>query len=293
MKTFATVTYEDLEPGIVRIRMNRPEVRNAQDLQMTYDLNAALDTAAQDDGVHVIILGGAGPHFSSGHDIKAFRSDQVNSRLGKDFPVVSTWGGFSESGAHYRFAREQEIYLQMVRRWRDLPKPTIAAVQGKCVTGGIMIAWACDLIVASEDATFHDFTVTMGVCGVEWFMHPWELGARKAKEFLLTADAWSAAEGHRLGMVNHVVPREQLDETALALARKIASKPLFAVKMTKQAINRSLDIAGQQNAADQAFALHQLCHAHTLQQGGEIIDTSTLSEKVRDKGKDAAARGMA
>lgn len=284
MKQFATVLYEDLEPGIVRIRMNRPEVRNAQDLQMTYDLNAALDAAAQDDAVRVIILGATGPHFSSGHDVGAYRSDQGQSRLGKDFPVVSTWGGFSEPGAHYRFAREQEIYLQMLRRWRDLPKPTIAQVQGKCLTGGVMIAWACDLIVASDDAVFHDFTVAMGVCGVEWLMHPWELGARKAKEFLFTADAWSAAEAHRLGMVNHVVARAQLEQTTLELARKIASKPSFALKMTKQAVNRSLDISGQQNATDQAFALHQLCHAHNLQQCGDIMDTSSMNQKVRGKG---------
>ncbi len=291
MKEFATVLYEDLEPGIVRIRMNRPEVRNAQDLQMTYDLNAALDTAAQDDAVHVIILGATGPHFSAGHDVQAFRADQIQSRLGKDFPVVSTWGGFSEPGAHYRFAREQEIYLQMVRRWRNLPKPTIAEVHGKCLTGGIMIAWACDLIVASEDAVFHDFTVAMGVCGVEWLMHPWELGPRKAKEFLMTADAWSAAEAHRLGMVNHVVPRTQLNDKALELARKIASKPLFAVKMTKEAINRSLDIAGQQNAADQAFGLHQLCHAHSLQQSGDILNASGMDAKVRDKGNADSSAG--
>jgi enoyl-CoA hydratase len=265
--------------------MNRPEVRNAQDLQMTYDLNAALDVAAQDDSVHAIILGATGPHFSSGHDVQAFRNDQGNSRLGKDFPVVSTWGGFSESGAHYRIAREQEIYLQMVRRWRNLPKPTIAEVQGKCLTGGIMIAWACDLIVASEDAVFHDFTVAMGVSGIEWLMHPWELGARKAKEFLMTADAWSAAEAYRLGMVNHVVPRAQLQDMALGLARKIAAKPLFALKMTKEAINRSMDIAGQQNATDQAFALHQLCHAHNLQQFGQIVDPAGMNAKVRDKGQ--------
>lgn len=285
MKQFATVLYDDVEPGIVRIRMNRPEVRNAQDLQMTYDLNAALDVAAQDDSVRVIILGATGPHFSSGHDVQAFRDDQRISRLGKDFPVVSTWGGFSEPNAHYRFAREQEIYLQMVRRWRNLPKPTIAEVQGKCMTGGIMIAWACDLIVASDDAVFHDFTVAMGVCGIEWLMHPWELGPRKAKEFLMTADAWGAPEAYRLGMVNHVVPRDELPGLTLGLARKIAAKPLFALKMTKEAINRSLDIAGQQNATDQAFGLHQLCHAHNLQEFGQIIDTSSMNAKVRDKGQ--------
>jgi len=132
---------------------------------------------------------------------------------------------------------------------------------------------------------FHDFTVAMGVCGLEWLMHPWELGPRKAKEFLMTADAWGAVEAHRLGMVNHVVPRAELQDMTLGLARKIAAKPMFALRMTKEAINRSLDIAGQQNAADQAFALHQLCHAHNLQEFGQIIDSSSMNAKVRDKGQ--------
>ena len=83
-----------------------------------------------------------------------------------------------------------------------------------------MLAWACDLIVASDDAEFCDPVVTMGVCGVEWFVHPWELGPRKAKELLFTADVWSAEEAHRLGMVNHVVPRQELSSFVMALARK-------------------------------------------------------------------------
>jgi len=111
---------------------------------------------------------------------------------------VGHWGGFTEPNAHGRFAREQEIYLQITRRWRNLAKPTIAEVHGKCIAGGLMLAWACDLIVASDDAEFCDPVVTMGVCGVEWFVHPWELGPRKAKELLFTADVWSAAEAHRL-----------------------------------------------------------------------------------------------
>ena len=183
--------------------MNRPEARNAQNLQMTYDLNAAFDQAVQDDAVKVIILAGNGPHFSSGHDLRP----GAKNTAGVDFPPVGNWGGFAEPNAHGRFAREQEIYLQITRRWRNLAKPTIAEVHGKCIAGGLMLAWACDLIVASDDAEFCDPVVTMGVCGVEWFVHPWELGPRKAKELLFTADVWSAEEAHRLGMVNHVVPR--------------------------------------------------------------------------------------
>ena len=200
---FETIIVERPEPAIARIVMNRPEARNAQNLQMTYDLNAAFDAAVQDDAVKVIILAGSGPHFSAGHDLRPGGKNAA----GVDFPPVGNWGGFAEPNAHGRFAREQEIYLQITRRWRNLAKPTIAEVHGKCIAGGLMLAWACDMIVASDDAEFCDPVVTMGVCGVEWFVHPWELGPRKAKEFLFTADIWSAAEAHRLGMVNHVVPR--------------------------------------------------------------------------------------
>jgi enoyl-CoA hydratase len=157
--------------------MNRPEARNAQNLQMTYDLNAAFDAAVQDDPVKVIILAGNGPHFSAGHDLRP----GARNAAGVDFPALGHWGGFNEPNAHGRFAREQEIYLQITRRWRNLAKPMIAEVHGKCIAGGLMLAWACDLIVASVDAEFCDPVVTMGVCGVEWFVHPWELGPRKAK----------------------------------------------------------------------------------------------------------------
>ena len=189
MTAYETIIVERPDPRIARIVMNRPEARNAQNLQMTYDLNAAFDQAVQDDAVKVIILAGNGPHFSAGHDLRP----GAKNAAGVDFPPVGNWGGFAEPNAHGRFAREQEIYLQITRRWRNLAKPMIAEVHGKCIAGGLMLAWACDLIVASSDAEFCDPVVTMGVCGVEWFVHPWELGPRKAKEFLFTADVWSAA----------------------------------------------------------------------------------------------------
>jgi enoyl-CoA hydratase len=198
-----------------------------------------------------------------------------------DFPPVGNWGGFAEPNAHGRFAREQEIYLQITRRWRNLAKPTIAEVHGKCIAGGLMLAWACDLIVASDDAEFCDPVVAMGVCGVEWFVHPWELGPRKAKEMLFTSDVWSAAEAHRLGMVNHVVPRPELSSFIMALAQKIAAKPSFALKLTKEAVNRSVDVMGQPAAIEQAFALHQLCHAHNLQEFGMVVDPAGLHPSVR------------
>jgi enoyl-CoA hydratase len=122
----------------------------------------------------------------------------------KEWTPIGTWGGFGLDGNEGRYAREQEIYLQVTRRWRNFPKPTIAQVQGKCIAGGLMLAWACDLIVASDDAQFCDPVVTMGVCGVEWFAHPWELGPRKAKELLFTADTCERGGSTR---VRHGQPR--------------------------------------------------------------------------------------
>jgi enoyl-CoA hydratase len=279
MTTFETVLYATPAPGIARVTMNRPDARNAQNLQMTYDLDAAFDRALRDDAVKVIILAGADPHFSAGHDLRP----GARNKAGVDFPPIGSWGGFEEPGAHGRFAREQEIYLQITRRWRNLAKPTIAAVQGRCIAGGLMLAWACDLIVASDDAQFCDPVVTMGVCGVEWFVHPWELGPRKAKELLFTADTWSAQEAHRLGMVNHVVPRTDLEKFTLELAARIASKPSFALKLTKEAVNGALDAMGQQTAINLAFGLHHLCHAHNQQQFGMVVDPSGLHPSVRKK----------
>ena len=251
MPTFDTILYEEPAPGVARLVQNRPQARNAQDLQLTYDLNAAFDHAAQDDNVKVIILAGSDPHFSAGHDLRG-----GSGKTHADFPVVGTWGGFTLQGAEGMMANEEEIYIGMCRRWRNIPKPTIAEVQGKCIAGGLMLAWICDLIVASDDAAFQDPVVQMGVCGVEYFAHPWELGARKAKEMLFTSDWVSAEEAHRLGMVNHVVPRAELSAFTLELANKIASKPSFALKLTKEAVNQSLEAQGQWQAMLSVFNLH-------------------------------------
>jgi enoyl-CoA hydratase len=277
--SYATLLYQKPAPGVARIVMNRPDARNAQNLKMTYDLDAAFSRAVAEDDVKAIILAGADPHFSAGHDLR----DKTQKELGKDFPVVSTWGQFSAPGAEGRYAREQEIYLQNTRRWRNLSKPTIAEVQGRCIAGGLMLAWACDLIVASEDAQFCDPVVTMGVCGVEWFVHPWELGPRKAKELLWTAESWSADEARLFGMVNHVVRRDDLSRFTLALAEKIASRPSFAVKTVKEAVNQTLDIMGQNSAIQQAFGLHHLCHAHNMMQFGMVVDPSGLHPSVTKK----------
>ena len=145
-----------------------------------------------------------------------------------------------------------------------------------------MLAWVCDLIIASDDASFVDPVVAMGVCGVEYFNHPYELGIRKAKEFLFTADVWSAQEAHRLGMVNHVVPRAELEPFTLAMANRIAEKPAFALKMTKQAVNVAQNNMGQQTTMDTTLALHHMCHAHNSEMEARAVRREGVPEKFRD-----------
>lgn len=280
-----TILYETPAPAIARIVLNRPDMRNAQDTQLLYELNAAFDRAAQDDTIKVVILSGAGPHFSAGHDL---RESDRHERM-KDFATVGTWCGFGCAGAEAQMAREKEIYIGFSERWRNMPKPTIAQVHGKCIAGGLMLAWPCDLIVASDDALFQDNTVAMGVGGVEYFGHPWELGPRKAKELLFTSDWLTAADAHRLGMVNHVVAAADLEGFTLDLAKRIASKPLFSLKLAKEAVNAAEDAQGRISAMQTAFALHQLAHSHNMQVHGRAIDPAGISPAVtRSSNKTAA-----
>ncbi len=265
---FQNIVYETPAPKVARIVLNRPQSRNAQDTRLLYELNDAFNLAAKDDDISVIILAANGPHFSSGHDLR--EANPVGSL--SEFETVGTWCGFGCAGAEGWMAREKELYQGLSERWRNIPKPTIAEVQGKCIAGGLMLIWPCDLIVASDDATFADNTVTMGMTGVEYFGHPWELGPRKAKEMLFTADFLSAAEARSLGMVNQVVPAGQLTGYTLELATRIAQKPLFALKLAKEAVNAAEDAQGRISAMQTAFAIHQLSHSHNMQVHGMPID---------------------
>lgn len=274
------ILFEEPAPGVARLVLNRPEARNAQSYELIHLLSEAFDRAAHDDQIKVIILAAAGPDFSSGHDLRELRTLQDDKPYEK-YPATSSWGGFGEPGAAGLFAREQELYLQMTKRWRNLPKPTIAQVHGKCIAGGLMLAWACDLIIASEDAQFSDPVVQWGVCGVEWFAHPWELGPRKAKELLYTADSWSAQEAREFGMVNHVVSKDSLSTFTLELAKRISAKPAFGLRMTKEAVNRSMDIMGQTNAIESVFALHHVCHSFARDAGMSVA--SRPADKLLSK----------
>lgn len=263
--SWSQVRLENPAEGVARIVLARSEARNAQGLRMTYELNAAFDLAAHDDAVRVIVLAAEGPHFSSGHDLRD--PDSM-----ADFHSIGVWGGFTQPGAEAQLGVEQEIYLGMCWRWRNIPKPTIAEVQGKVIAGGLMLAWVCDLIVAAENARFSDPVVAFGVNGVEYFAHPWEFGVRKAKELLFTGEAIDAHEAQRLGMVNHVKKEEELAPFTLELARKIAERPMMGLKLAKQSVNQAQDAQGLWNALQAAMSLQQLGHSHNQQVHGMAID---------------------
>lgn len=276
---YEAITYEDAAPGVARIMLNRPEAANAQDKTMLYELNAAFDRAVADNDVRVIILGANGKHFSSGHDLRDRSSFD-------DFETVGPVGGFDKPGDEGMMAREEEIYLGFCMRWRSLPKPTIAQVHGKVIAGGLMLVWPCDLVVASEDAQFSDPVVAFGVNGVEYFAHAFEFGPRRAKELLFTGEALGAQEAKEVGMVNRVVPRDQLEAETLALAEKIASRPSMGLKLAKMSVNQSQDAMGFPVAIQSAFGLQHVGHAHNQWVHGIPVDPSG-ADVIRSDAKKA------
>ncbi|THA31646.1 enoyl-CoA hydratase [Streptomyces sp. A1277] len=261
------VRYEKRGP-VATVTMNRPDYRNAQNSAMTYALDRAFYRAAEDNEVKTVVLAGAGKHFSAGHDIGTPERD---AHLPFERRAGLWWDHSDKEGAESRFARESEVYLGMCRRWRELPKPVVASVQGACVAGGLMLAWVCDLIVASEDAFFADPVVRMGIPGVEYFAHPWVMPPRIAKEFLFTGDRMSARRAYEVGMVNRVVPREELADRSHELALRIAEMPRMGLALTKRAVNQAEDLQGMHTGMDSVFGLHHLAHAHNAETAPDAL----------------------
>lgn len=265
--TDEVVRYEVNGP-VATVTMNRPEYRNAQNSAMTYALDAAFTRAVDDDQVGVIVLAGAGKHFSAGHDIGTPGRDVDTSFERR---AVMWWDHVGKPGGDGRYAREMEVYLGMCRRWREIPKPTIAMVQGACIAGGLMLAWVCDMIVAAEDAFFSDPVVRMGIPGVEYFAHPWVLGPRAAKEFLFTGGRFDARWALERGMVNRVVPRDELHEATYELAAAVATMPRFGLALTKRAVNQAEDQMGMRTGMDSVFGLHHFAHAHNAETSADSL----------------------
>jgi enoyl-CoA hydratase len=256
------LTYEPLDDGcIVRILLNRPEVRNAQNRGLLVELNEAFLRAEADDTVRVVILGGTGPMFSAGHDMGS--KTALAERT--EHPSYKVNGG-TRVGAESVMLKEWHHYFQNTLRWRNLRKITVAQVHGDVYAAGLMLMWACDLIVAADDTRFADVVGTrLGMCGVEYFAHPWELGPRKTKELMLTGDSLSVGEAHELGMVSKVFPVDDLAERTLDFARRIAQLPTMTALLIKESVNQTVDNMGFHNALNSCFTLHQLNHSHWAQ----------------------------
>lgn len=288
--TYEQLVYNKPAERVARIVMNRPDKRNAQGLTMTRELDAAFKQASHDPDVHVVILAGAGDHFSAGHDLSA-----AEPTMPTPAESCGYWGDYGGPGWEGLYSREKELYFDACERWRNLPKPTIAEVQGRCIMGGNMLAWACDLIVCAEDAQFVDNCADLAMPGLEWSGYAWELGARKAKEWLFTGGILSAQEALQRGMVNHAVPRADLSRYTLELAVRIAANNRFALKLIKESINGVQDAMGRRQAMSYAFALHQIGHLQNMLLSGFPIDISKLppgiQERIRNSGRGPRASG--
>ena len=258
----------DIDDNIGVITLNRPEAANAQSPAVLEELDLAWNTADQDERVKVIVFRSNGKHFSAGHDISGTDARTDSSVYKAD--ILYDW--------------ETRRYLHYAKSWRNVPKPSIAAVQGKCIAAGLMLCWPCDLIVAAENAEFSDPVLHMGILGVELHAHAWELGPRKAKELLFTACSITAQEAMQLGMVNKVVSLEQLMPATFEMARRIACVDSFALRMAKRAVNHTMDIQGYTAAIDSCFDMHHLGHARAALVTGGMPSLAGLSS-MKERGK--------
>jgi enoyl-CoA hydratase len=261
MPDYDNVTYESFDDGrIVRIMLNRPEKRNAQNRALLVDLHEAMLQAESDDTVRVVIMGGHGKMFSSGHDLSG-----IGSTNGAPAPQDATWtiNGGTRKGAERLMLQEWHYYFQNTLRWRNLRKITIAEVHGTVCAAGLMLAWSCDLICCDTETEFADVVGTrLGMCGVEYFAHPWEFGPRKTKELMLTGDSVGADEAHRLGMIAKVFTPEERSEKTLEFARRIAAVPTMTSLLIKESVNQTMDNMGFYNSLQACFTLHELNHSH-------------------------------
>ena len=244
--------------NVSRIMFNRPEVRNALSRLLLEELDEALMQAEADDETRVIVIGGNGPHFCAGHDMGS--KEELEDRERRPFAP----------GTEGRVTRSEYLYRDATLRWRNIKKPTIAMVRGYCIMGGLMLASACDIIIAAEDARFTDRAVRQATPHVQYNSLPWEIGVRKAKELLFTGDFIDAREAFRLGLVNRVVPLDRLEEETMELASRIALQDPFIIRLCKESLNETWDIMGYTQGIMSAFKSHQLASERRATEGFSV-----------------------
>lgn len=229
-----TVLYETEGP-IAKVTLNRPKYRNAQSYELLDELDAALDRAVADDEIKVVILRGAGGNFSSGHDLGT--PEQLALREDRGIPADGI--GFYENFRHYN--------LDITVKWRNLPKPTIAMVEGFCIFGGWMIAASMDLVFASSEALFLPALL-------EYYSVPFDIGPKKAKELLFESRFLTAHEACDLGFVNRIYAPEDLERETMLYAQRVSEQSHSALRMAKLSTNKAQDLMGYSNSVEGAFA---------------------------------------
>ena len=256
------------QDGPVRtIEMNLPEQSNPFGFRMAAELDRAFKAANEDADTKVIILGSVGATFSGGHDLGP---EGLTDYATLCPTPEAMWEECEET-----FFKKGGLDI-----W-ELDKPTIARVQGAAVAGSFALANVCDLIVAADDAFFWMPSPMMYGPGAEIFMEPWVMGSRRAKEFLFTNEKMPAEEAYRIGMVNRVVPRADLESATLELAQRIAKQPALGLKFAKRAINKTMEMQGFRQAMEYNFLLHVLSKATDAQQSKLW---KPLFEKVMESG---------
>lgn len=238
MSSELDVLYE-VSNNVAVITINREPFRNAQSRRVLEHLDQLFQKATDDQDVRVITLFGAGEHFSSGHDLGT--SEEMEDRRNR--PV--------QEGLRGRYDHSREQYVDKTLRWRNVPKPTIAGVQGYCIFGGWIVASAMDIIYAGESAMF------LG-SNFQFFSIPWDIHVRRAKEMLFEGRFVDAHEAQQLGLVNRVVSDDDLKGTVMEYAQRVAKNDPFQLRMMKAAINHMQDLQGFQAHISSAHLMHML-----------------------------------
>lgn len=255
------IDYE-VADGVGTITLNRPEKANAQNERMLDELDDRFRAAEYDEEVKVIVLRGEGRHFSSGHDIDTSNRDEDSVSIAEED------GSFH---LHKMYRWEARKYLGYSWNWRNIPKPTIGAIQGKAIAGALNLIWPLDLLVAADDLQISDPVVLMAIGGVEYHGHTWEMGARRAKDMLFTQRAFTAEEALNMGLVREVTTREDLWPRTHELAAEIATLNPFGLAQAKRAVNQTLDVQGYYSALQSVFDIHHTGHGNAITVGGYPI----------------------
>jgi enoyl-CoA hydratase len=253
----------DVADHVATITLDRPDKANAQNERMLDELEAQFTAAEYDEDVKVIVLRAEGKHFSAGHDLGPREEDpsddnSVSKQIERD-------GGMQ---LHRIYRWEARKYLGYSWHWRNIPKPTIGAIQGRAIAGALNLIFPLDLLVAADDLQLSDPVVLMAIGGVEYHGHTWELGARRAKDILFTQRAIRAEEAKAIGLVRDVVSRDELWDHTHRLACQIAQHNAFGLAQAKRAVNQTLDVQGYHTALQSVFDIHSTGHGNALSVSG-------------------------